>query len=94
MFRRLWQPLAVAALNTEAEQGSAMVLARLLRESFGAGGAACRPLVPAVGLSESLVDPALARLRGIGVELRLGSRLKAIEFAGARAAALGLRRRQ
>ena len=88
MFRRLWQPLAVAALNTEAEQGSAMVLARLLRESFGAGGAACRPLVPAVGLSESLVDPALARLRGIGVELRLGSRLKAIEFAGARAAAL------
>ena len=86
MFRRLWQPLAVAALNTEAEQGSAMVLARLLRESFGAGGAACRPLVPAVGLSESLVDPALARLRAIGVELRLGSRLKAIEFAGTRAA--------
>ncbi|MGO8920034.1 MAG: hydroxysqualene dehydroxylase HpnE [Stellaceae bacterium] len=88
IFRRLWQPLAVAGLNTEAEQGSAMLLGRLLRESFGAGGAACRPLVPRVGLSESLVEPALGRLRGLGVELRLGSRLRAIEFAGARAAVL------
>lgn len=88
IFRRLWQPLAVAALNTEAEAGSAVLLVRLLRESFGAGGAACRPLVPREGLSESLVDPALRRLRGLGAELRLGSRLRAIEFAGGRAAAL------
>jgi squalene-associated FAD-dependent desaturase len=88
IFRRLWQPLAVAALNTAAEEGSAMLMARLLRESFGAGGAACRPLVPREGLSESLVDPALRRLGGFGVELRLGSRLRAIEFAGGRAASL------
>lgn len=88
IFRRLWRPLAVAGLNTEAEQGSAVLLARLLRESFGAGGAACRPLVPREGLSESLVDPALLRLRALGVELRFGSRLRAIEFAGERAAAL------
>ncbi len=88
IFRRLWQPLAVAALNTEAEEGSAVLLARLLRESFGAGGAACRPLVPREGLSESLVDPALRRLGGLGAELRLGSRLRAIEFAGGRAASL------
>jgi len=88
IFRRLWQPLAVAALNTEAEQGSAVLLARLLRESFGAGGAACRPLVPREGLSETLVDPTLARLRMLGGELRLGSRLRAIEFAEGRAAAL------
>ncbi len=88
IFRRLWRPLAVAGLNTEAEQGSAVLLARLLRESFAAGGAACRPLVPREGLSESLVDPALLRLRALGVELRFGSRLRAIEFAGERAAAL------
>jgi len=88
IFRRLWQPLAVAALNTEVERGSAMLLARLLRESFGAGGAACLPLVPRVGLSESLVEPALGRLRGLGAELRLGSRLRAIELAGTRVSAL------
>ncbi|HYM02801.1 MAG TPA: hydroxysqualene dehydroxylase HpnE [Stellaceae bacterium] len=89
IFRRLWQPLAVAALNTEVEQGSAALLARVLRESFGQGGAACRPLVPREGLSESLIDPALARLRAAGAEIRMGSRLRALEFEGERAAALG-----
>ncbi len=89
IFRRLWQPLAVAALNTEVEEGSAALLARVLRESFGAGGAACLPLVPREGLSESLVDPALHRLQALGAQLRFGSRLRAIEFAGERVAALG-----
>ena len=88
IFRRLWQPLAAAALNTEAERGAARLLGRVLRESFGAGGAACRPLVPREGLSESLIEPALDRLHASGAELRFGSRLKSIAFAGARAGAL------
>ena len=88
IFRRLWQPLAVAALNTETERGAAVLLSRVLRESFGAGGAACRPLMPREGLSESLIDPALARLAASGAELRLGSRLREMTFARAHAAVL------
>ncbi len=88
VFRRLWQPLAVAALNTAPEEGSAALFGRVLRESFAMGGAACRPLVPREGLSESFIDPALARLRALGAELRCGSRLRAIAFAGERAASL------
>lgn len=88
IFRRMWQPLAVAVLNTETEQGSAALFGRVLRESFGAGGAACRPLVPRDGLSESLIDPALARLDRLGAQLRLGMRLRAIDFADGRVAAL------
>ena len=88
IFRRLWQPLAVAALNTETERGAAVLLSRVLRESFGAGGAACRPLVPREGLSESLIDPALARLAAAGAELRLGSRLREMTQAGNRATIL------
>lgn len=88
LFRRLWQPLAVAALNTETEAGAALLLRRVLGESFGRGGAACRPLVPREGLSESLVDPALVRLAALGVEIRLGSRLRGIELAGERVGAL------
>ena len=42
LFRRLWQPLAVAALNTEVETGAAALLNRVLAESFGRGGSACR----------------------------------------------------
>jgi len=81
IFRRLWQPLAVAALNTEVEAGSAQLLGRVLRESFGVGGEACRPLVPREGLSESLIDPALAYLARKGADVRFGDRLRAIEFA-------------
>lgn len=88
IFHRLWEPLAVAALNTEVEEGSAALLGRVLRESFGAGGAACRPLVPREGLSESFVDPALDRLQAAGAQVRLSSRLREIEFAEERVAAL------
>jgi squalene-associated FAD-dependent desaturase len=88
LFRRLWRPLAVAALNTETERGSAILLGRVLRESFGEGGHAYRPLVPRQGLSESLIDPALRTLDELGAELRLGSRLRAIEVAADRIAAL------
>jgi len=88
LYRRLWQPLAVAALNTSAEQGSAKLFWRVLLETLGRGGTACRALVPHLGLSESLIDPALAFLRRGGAEIRFGARLRGIEFAGGRAAGL------
>ncbi|MBV8504967.1 MAG: FAD-dependent oxidoreductase [Alphaproteobacteria bacterium] len=79
-FRRLWEPLAVAALNTGAEQGSATLFWRMLAETLGRGGAACRPLLPRVGLSESFVEPALARLRAKGAEIRFGTRLRSLIY--------------
>jgi squalene-associated FAD-dependent desaturase len=88
IYRRLWHPLAIAALNTPLDRASATLLARVLKESFGAGGASCLPLVPREGLSESLVDPALAFLKSRGAEIRFNARLRAISFKGARAAAL------
>jgi len=88
IFRRLWQPLAVAALNTPLEQASAVLLAHVLAESIGAGGEACTPLVPRQGLSETLVDPALARLGRAGAVVRFGARLRGIAFSDDRATAL------
>src|SRR5712671_3279523 len=80
LFQRLWQPLAVAALNTGAEGASARLFWRILAETLGRGGAACRPLVPRDGLSETFVDPALARLRAQGCEIRFGALLRALRF--------------
>src|SRR4029077_17110133 len=80
LFRRLWEPLAVAGLNTSAEQGSAALFWRMLAETLGRGGGACRPVLPRVGLSESFVEPALARLRAKGAEIRFGARLRALIF--------------
>jgi squalene-associated FAD-dependent desaturase len=88
IFRRLWHPLAIAALNTPLEQASAALLAQVLAESIGAGGAACTPLVPREGLSETLVDPALAQLRRAAATIRFGARLRGIGFGGDRATAL------
>jgi squalene-associated FAD-dependent desaturase len=84
LYARLWEPLAVAALNTAAEEASARLFWTILRETLGRGGAACRPLLPKDGLSETFVDPALARLRAAGVTIRFGARLRALDFAGDR----------
>ena len=81
LFRRLWQPVAVAALNAAAEDGSARLFGRILAETLGRGGAACRALLPRDGLSESLIDPALALLRSHGADIRFGARLRGLAFA-------------
>lgn len=84
LYRRLWQPFAVAALNTAAETGSAALFAQVVAETLGRGGAACRPLVPREGLSESFVDPALTVLLKAGAEIRFGARLRGLELSGNR----------
>jgi len=81
LFRRLWQPLVVAALNTAAEEASAVLFGRVLADTIGRGAAACRPMLAREGLSESLVDPALADLARHGGEIRFGARLKALGLA-------------
>jgi hydroxysqualene dehydroxylase len=84
LFARLWQPLAVAALNTGVEQASARLFWRIVVETLGRGGAACRALVPCQGLSETFVDPALASLRRHGASVHFGARLRALDFRGER----------
>ena len=83
-FRRLWAPLCVAALNTAPEEASAKLLGRLFKDTFGQGGAALHPVMPHDGLSESLVDPALAQLRAKGAEILFGHRLRALRFSNER----------
>jgi len=88
LFRRLWEPLVVAALNTGADTASAKLFWRILHETLGRGAAACRPMIPREGLSETFVDPALAWLRTRGTVIRFGSRLRASRFDADRVATL------
>jgi squalene-associated FAD-dependent desaturase len=88
LFRRLWEPLVVAALNTGADDASARLLWRVLAETIGRGAAACRPMLAREGLSESLVDPALALLARRGAQIRCGAQLKALGFADGRVTGL------
>jgi squalene-associated FAD-dependent desaturase len=88
IYERLWVPLAVATLNTEVEQASARLLGMIFAETFGRGGAGLHPLYPKEGLSESLVDPALAVLQAKGGTVRFGQRLRSLRFEGDRISAL------
>lgn len=88
LFRRLWGPFAIAALNAAVWEGSAALFGRVVDETLGRGGAACRPLVPREGLSETFVDPALAQLKAAGTAIRLGARLRRLVFAEDRVSGL------
>jgi squalene-associated FAD-dependent desaturase len=82
LYHRLWEPLAVSALNTSTDEGSARLFWAIVRETLGAGGQACIPLVPKQGLSESFVDPALAYIAAKGGTLHLQHKLSRLHFDG------------
>ncbi len=82
LFRRFWEPLAVAALNTTADQGAASLMVPVIRETFGRGEAACRPRIARQGLSESFIDPALQMLKDHNIACRFSSRVRGLTFNG------------
>ena len=88
LFRRFWEPLAVAILNTPADTGSAGLLWSAFAESFARGGDACRPIFTRHGLGTAFVDPALARLAQSGVTAHFNSRLAGIRRTNGRIAGL------
>jgi squalene-associated FAD-dependent desaturase len=87
LYRRLWQPLFLAALNTDPQEGSARLAGAIMRNTLAKGGAACRPLV-AEGLSAAFIEPALGYIEARGGTAAFGRRLREIGFDGSRAAAL------
>jgi hypothetical protein len=88
LYERLWRPLTVAALNTQPDEASARLLWDLFSETFGRGGAALHALLPREGLSESLVDPALAVLAGRGAQVSFGHRLRSLTVTAGAVASL------
>ncbi len=88
LYERLWGPVLLSALNTEPREASATLAGAVLRETLAAGGAACRPMVAKAGLGLTFIDPALKKLRELGVVVRFGARLRGTDFTGNRAARL------
>jgi len=78
LYGRLLEPLAVAALNTPADEGLVRLLATVMEETLFQGGRACIPAVPRAGLSESLVDPAIAWLAAHGSMIHMSRRVAAL----------------
>jgi squalene-associated FAD-dependent desaturase len=88
LYRRLLEPLAVAALNTRPEVALAGLLGAVVEQTLGRGGQWCIPLFPTRGLSEALVDPAVAWLERRGGAVLAGRRIAGLRIQGGRVCAL------
>jgi len=88
LWERLIEPLMLAALNTDAAEGSAELAGAIVRETLAAGGRACAPRVADPGLDAAFIAPALAFLAARGAQVRIGRRVEAIRTDATRA--LGL----
>ncbi len=78
LAERFWEPLTVAVLNAEPEEGAASLLWTVMRETFGRGEAACRPLLARDGLGAAFVEPALRCLETRGATVVLGRRIRGL----------------
>jgi len=78
LYWRLVEPLAVAALNTHPQAGLARLLGAVMKETLLRGGRACIPRFPKEGLSEALIDPAIAKLTERGVRIHYNSRVNTV----------------
>lgn len=78
LYKKLLEPLAIAALNTMPAQAAARPLGAVIGETVERGGFAALPRWARVGLSETFIDPALEWLQIRGVEVRLGERVTAL----------------
>jgi hydroxysqualene dehydroxylase len=81
LYKRLWRPLFLAALNTEPPEASAFLAGAVLRETLARGGRACQPLVALGGLGPAFIDPALSYLERHGVVLRFRHQLRRLVLA-------------
>jgi squalene-associated FAD-dependent desaturase len=78
LYRRLVQPLLLAALNVDPPEGSAGLAGAIVRETLLAGGQACRPLIARDGLSAVLVEPAIKLLQDKGASVEFGHELRGL----------------
>jgi hypothetical protein len=82
------RPYLLAALNTAPEDASAELAAAVVRETLARGGRFCLPRIATPNLAAAFVEPAVSFLTGHGARIRLGERLRAMEFSGPTISAL------
>lgn len=81
LWKRFWEPMAIAVMNTPPGRASAQLLWAAMRESVVKGKAACRPLIARDSLAATLVDPAIALLVQHHADIFFGQRLRLIDLS-------------
>ena len=79
VVRRVWRPLALAALNTPLDRASAQIFANVLRDSLGATGPASDMWLPRADLSALFPDAVERYVVARGGEVRRDARVERVE---------------
>ncbi|HEV8200252.1 MAG TPA: hydroxysqualene dehydroxylase HpnE [Candidatus Polarisedimenticolia bacterium] len=82
--QRLWDPLAIAALNEAPERAAASGFAAALRHAFFSGPRGIALGAPRVGLSDLYVEPGTHYLRARGCEVRPRAQVQRLLESGTR----------
>ncbi|HWG05646.1 MAG TPA: hydroxysqualene dehydroxylase HpnE [Beijerinckiaceae bacterium] len=88
LYKRLWRPFFLAALNTDPAEASAKLAKTVVVETLLKGGRACRPRVAAHGLSRAFVDPATVFLERRDAGIHFNRRVRSLQFDDERVAAI------
>lgn len=81
VVRRVWRPLALAALNTPLDRASAQIFANVLRDSLGATAAASEVWLPRADLSALFPDAVERYVVAHGGEVRRDARVDRVEHS-------------
>ena len=82
VYHRLWEPLAISALNTDPAEGSAQLLWSVFARSFLRGESGCRPYIADRGLTPCFIAPALAALQRSGTQIAYKARVRGFSRVG------------
>ena len=80
LYDTLWDPMCRAILNTSANEASACMLWKIIKNTFLKGEKACRPIIFNEGLSATLITPALNYLKDHQSEVFYKTRIKELRF--------------
>ena len=78
LFRLMWRPLCIAALNTPPERASAAVFLNVLRDSLGAHRSASDMLIPRRDLSSLFPDAAVSYVEHHGGHAHAGTQVRSV----------------
>jgi squalene-associated FAD-dependent desaturase len=78
LVRKLWEPIILATINASTREASAVLFVNVLRELFFTTRDASSLLIPRVGLTDLLIDPATEALTGSGVAIRFGEPVRTL----------------
>ncbi len=78
LFRLMWRPLCIAALNTPPERASAAVFLNVLRDSLGAHRSASDMLIPGRDLSSLFPDAAVSYVEHHGGHAHAGTQVRSV----------------